>query len=307
MIAALVLARSESWCLGLTLRAACLYCDAIVFTDHRSDDATPDIAREVCAEMAVPLNYERIDDEHWDEMDVRQRMLARGRSLGADRFVIVDTDEVLTANVVPLARQLVGQCASGTAGALPMVATYHSLHRRRHDGVWGDRSRLTWCFYDDGLLRWSPDPADRYQHHMRAPRGCPNPPAFLAGSWPSGNADLNWGGVFHLQYASLARLKAKAAWYKIVETIRWPGRMSPQQLNQKYDWTLREEAHPDRGAPEFSAIPDAWWRGYLDRGWGRYIDLAAESWQARDARRLYAEFRKVSPDAFAGLELHGII
>lgn len=307
MILGLMLARNESWCLGLSLRAALLFCDGIVFTDHRSTDATPQIVEEVRRETGKPIDYRRVEDDHWDEMDVRHEMLVRGRRLGGKKFVVIDADEVLTANVIGLARSLIDPCPDRTCLALPMVSTYHSLYKRRVDGVWGERSRLSWCFSDDGSLSWAPDAG--YQHHMRVPRGCNQRPSYAAGAWhpEEGPVDQHWGGVFHLQFASLNRLKAKAVWYKIVETIRWPGRMSPEALNRKYDWTLREVCNPDDGAPEIVPVPDHWWRGYLDRGWGRHLDLAAEPWQAAEARRLYETHKQHFPGGFDGLDLHGIV
>lgn len=308
MIVGLMLARSEAWCLGLTLRAACVYCDVIVFTDHRSDDATPDIVREIAKETGKTIDYRRNDDERWDEMDVRQEQLNRGRSYGASHFVIVDADELPTANVLNVARSLVGQCPPGEARAFPMVAPYHSIHTRRIDGVWGRRSRLTWCFADAPELAWKA--ADGYQHHMRVPHGCKTPrPPYLGGTFGEDAVDINYGGIFHLQFAARHRLVAKAVWYKIMETIRWPGRMTAKELNKKYDWALKtdEDFSPEWYPPEHAPIPDEWWSGYIDRGWHRYLNLETEAWQAREARRLYAEHTKVKPKAFDGLDLYDVI
>jgi hypothetical protein len=226
--------------------------------------------------------------------------------MGGTHFVIVDADELLTFNVVSQAREIVLSCPSAHCLALPMVSSYWELHRRRVDGPYGQSSRLSWCFTDNGSLSWEPDFG--YHHHMRVPRGCPQRAHYypLCAAHPDiGPVHLNWGGVFHLQYASEARLKAKAVWYKVMETIRWPGRMSAQQLNRKYDWTL-DEIHADMSLPEFMPIPDEWWRGYINLGWHKHIDLLAEPWQAKDARRMYHEELTRAPSAFDGLKLHGV-
>jgi hypothetical protein len=299
-----MLARNEDWCLGLSLRAALLICDGVIFTDHGSTDRTREIVDEVRDETGKPIDYLRVDAEWWDEMPVRHEMLERGRRLGGKSFVIVDADEALTANLLPLAPKLIRECPPRTCLALPMVATYHSVWKRRVDGVWGYRSRLSWCFNDDGSLSWAPDGG--YQHHMRVPRGCDPRAPYAAGAWhrEDGPVDLGFGGVFHLQFVTRERLAAKSVYYKVMETIRWPGRMSADELNKKYDWTLSEAFGPDIGAPEFHPIPEHWWKGYQDLGWLRYLDVNRSPWQAEEARRLYAAN---PPGMFGGLEFHGVI
>jgi hypothetical protein len=112
-------------------------------------------------------------------------------------------------------------------------------------------------------------------------------------------AGKDFGGLFHLQFIDETRLRSKAAWYKMIETLRYPGKRSPSDLNQIYDWTLREDADP-----QIHNVPESWWAPYREKGWLRYLAPDAASWQLREARRLVAEHGR---EAFAGLNLHGIV
>ena len=51
----------------------------------------------------------------------------------------------------------------------------------------------------------------------------------------------------------------------MTETLRYPGKRTPQQLNSMYDWTLREH---DR--MELLPVPGSWWDGYRELGWLRH-------------------------------------
>lgn len=299
-IVGMMLTRNEDWVLGLSLRAALLYCDEIVIVDHNSTDQTQAIIDQVAREHPGRINLTVNKVSWWDEMDVRDAMLRRAREMGGTHLVIVDADEVLTGNLLPSARGLIEASPPGECLALPMVATYHSMYVRRIDWVWGIDSRLTWCFKDAPQLTWKPA-GDGYQHHQRVPYGAPQRPELIV-------AGMNAGGVFHLQYITKRRLEEKAAYYKMMEVVRWPSRMSPAGLNQKYDWTLRTGLTGERTDTKIQTepIPAEWWQAYAERGWldDSHFRPMAESWQASEARRFYAHY---GPEKFAGLELHGVV
>jgi glycosyltransferase involved in cell wall biosynthesis len=44
--------RNEAWCLGLTARAALMWCDELVILDHASTDRTAEIASEIAGECS---------------------------------------------------------------------------------------------------------------------------------------------------------------------------------------------------------------------------------------------------------------
>jgi glycosyltransferase involved in cell wall biosynthesis len=289
-VIALTATRNEDWVLGLSLRVSLSYCDAVVVTDHGSTDRTAQIIDEAQAEFPErAISTRRASDKEWMEMDIRQEMLDRGRGLGGTHFVIVDADEVPTGNLFSRLRELALKPARGCFVSLPMIATYHSPGVFRWDGPWGDSSRIPWAFHDSPALRWKV--SDPYQLHRRTPFKAADEGLLFAGR--------ESGGLFHLQFVNKARLQSKTAWYKMTETLRYPGKRSPQELNQIYDWTLREDART-----EIYDVPESWWAPYAEKGWLRHFTPDAESWQLHEARRLAADH---GLPAFAGLDLHGIV
>lgn len=289
-LVALMATRNEDWVLGLSLRVSLSYCDAVVVTDHDSTDRTEQIIRDSQAEFPdCPIDVRRVQSSEWREADVRQEMLERGRRLGATHFVIVDADEVPTGNLLPQLRSLALGAEPGWCAALPMIAPYHSPTVYRWDGQWGERSSIPWAFGDAANLRWKS--SNPYQLHRRSPLNANDQGLLLAGS--------KYGGLFHLQFINRNRLQSKAAWYKMVETITYPGKRTAADLNGMYDWTLREES-----TASIHVVPQAWWAPYEERGWLQYFRPDALAWQYHEARKLAALH---GPERFSGLELYGIL
>jgi glycosyltransferase involved in cell wall biosynthesis len=286
---ALTATRNEDWVLGLSLRVSLSYCDAVVITDHASTDQTAQIIQAAKAEFPNRhVSICRSENKEWMEMDVRQEMLDRGRELGGTHFVIVDADEVPTANLFPALRELALKPTRGCLVSLPMIAAYHTPSVFRRDGLWGETNQIPWAFCDSPALQWKGSGA--YQLHRRAPGRAVN-----LGIASIGKS----GGLFHLQFVNKARLQSKAVWYKMVETLRYPGKRSPAELNRMYDWTLREDAHT-----QINDVPDSWWAAYRDKGWLQHFVPDAVSWQLHEVRNLVAEH---GLEMFSGLDLHGIV
>lgn len=284
-IVTLMLSRNEAWCIGATVRAALEWSDTLVFMDHASTDETVDIIEQVRRDVGIArIVYARNDEPgHWAEMIVRQRTLDIARNCHATHIGIIDADEMVTANQVKYMRDYFATLRPGEQLHLPQVATYHSLDQRRTDEPWPQKWMVGFC--DAHGVTWRPA-SDGYQYHMRPPHGT------HASMYPPVEG-LREGGLFHFQHASLRRLRAKAVWYKMDETLRWPGRMSPDELNRKYDWTLRESS------PSLMQIPPEWW-GNLRRD---LIDIEREPWQERE---VFAMLDAHGVDKFRGIEPHGL-
>jgi len=289
-LVALTATRNEDWVLGLSLRVSLSYCDAVVVTDHGSTDRTAQIIHDAQAEFPnCPIDVRRVENGEWREADVRQEMLERGRRLNATHFVIVDADEVPTGNLLPQLRSLALAANAGWCATLPMIAPYHSATVYRWDGLWGEQSAVPWAFGDAAELRWKSSSA--YQLHRRSPLNANDQGLLVSGK--------ERGGLFHLQFINKSRLQSKAAWYKMVETITYPGKRTVADLNQMYDWTLREES-----TARIDVVPQAWWTTYQERGWLQYLKPDAPAWQFHEARRLAAHH---GIECFSGLELYGIV
>jgi hypothetical protein len=259
-------------------------------TDHGSTDRTERIIHEVRAEFPDrQISLRRSDDPEWMEMDVRQELLDRGRQLGGTHFVIVDADEVPTGNLLPRLRELALSPRAGCFVSLPMISPYHTPDVFRWDGNWGETNRVPWAFHDAARLRWKV--SNDYQLHCRPPHKAVNRGALIEGR--------DSGGLFHLQFVNKTRLQSKAVWYKMIEMLRYPGKWSPADLNQMYDWTLREGTET-----KLYPVPDPWWAPYREKGWLRHFSPEVASWQEHEIRRLVAEHGQ---ERFAGLDLHGVV
>ncbi|HLO42589.1 MAG TPA: hypothetical protein VK176_16320 [Phycisphaerales bacterium] len=312
----LMLVRNEDWILGFSLRAALMWCDQVLVMLDTCTDRSADIWTEVSREVSV--GRVKVSGAHfpattgWEEMLVRQQMLEIAvHQLEATHCAIIDADECLSGNLLEVAsrfdeapiRKIIAQHATrpGDLVSAPMVSPYdvngpsrlrvHPLNTRRIDGYFGRSSGISLAFRVGRDVRWQ-NAADGYTLHHRHPHGS-TPTHAIGGT----NEDqrIAAGGVIHWQYASKRRLQAKALWYKLVEQIQFPGRSTPEDLNEKYGWTLRTDGM------EAIPVPDTWIAPYA--GLLKHLNLDAEPWQLAEARRLAVSH----PHALKGLDTYGLL
>jgi hypothetical protein len=279
--------RSEDWILGLSLRALLLWCDEVIVGLHACTDRSQEIAQEV-AEETARVTTSVIGDDVWHEMSHRQGLLNIARDIGATHIAIVDADELLTANLLPLIRGAVTSVPQFSIFQLPWICLAGDLTKYWARGVWGEQQASA-AFQDHSIWHWKAQGKEGYEHHHRHPMG----KAFVP--WrPVSRRD---GGLMHLQFLSRHRLMAKQALYKIQEAIRWPGREPIYEINQKYDYAVY-------GGAQFqeALVPAEWWHGYEDLM--DYLHIDAEPWQEAEAKRLYAEHGAAK---FKGLDLFGVV
>jgi len=283
-LVALTCARSEDWILGVSMRVALEWVDAVVLLDHRSEDSTQAIAHDLLSEHGPDrVRYLRRDDDVWPEMAHRQLMLEVAREMGATHLALIDADEIVTANWLPDLRTAVERLSPLETLALWMVPVWgDARHFRDDDSIWS-HAYLTLAVGEDPGLAWQ-DREDGYCHHARAPRGA-KPAAQLG--------DRTSGGVMHFQFLNRRRLLAKHVWYRMIEHLRWPGRQTPDQLNAKYDAALNE------AGMRLSELPSPWldvYRPLLDR----HLNLDATPWYEGAISDLLATHGR---SYFAGLDL----
>jgi len=290
-IVGLMLARNEEWVIGTSLRAALLWCDEVVVLDHASTDATPRIVTAVAKESGGRVHsLHRPDVGVWEEMAHRQATLDEGRRVGGTHFAIVDADEVLSANLIPVIRACYDDLMPGDLLELPMVPCWRSCFGHRVDDcVWTNCS-WTHGFADDLLMGWRP--VEGYHYHHRAPIGAG--PAHR----PLPIGTMENGGVLHLQFAPWDRLTAKHAWYKMMETVRYPGRRTAAELNHMYGKALNE-----RGLRTKPCVA-SWWGGYPEDVIAPLLEPGGAPWQADECRRM---MREHGAHAFDGLDLFGVV
>lgn len=305
--------RNEAWCLGLSLRVALMWCDEVLVLLHECTDggASEAIVDGLEDGLRQRCWKRRINGE-WDEMQHRQMLLERARERGATHVAMIDADEVLTGNLLPVNyfdnvpqaapgityEGIRGQCAildSGTVLQLPGYNLRGSLTRYHANGIWGNRW-FSLAFKDDPALHWA---GDRF--HAREPQG--------KTLQPYRPIQQGQGGVMHLWGVSERRLRAKHALYVVTERLRWPKKSTEEIGNQYSLWRTPADSIPLYPAQRewhqpwtFADVPESWWEPYAHLM--RYIDLEAEPWQEAECRRLVEEHGR---ERFTGLDLFGVV
>ncbi len=282
-IVACMPARNEGWCIGLSARVALAWCDALVVGLHECDDDTEAVVDGIDGEISKLRFAGRL----WDEMPQRQRMLIEARRIGATHIAIVDADEVLTGNLLAVIRGYVEGLRAGRMLDLPGYNLRGGIDQYHVNGVWGRRWFST-AFKDHPQLHWSGD-----QYHHREPFGMS-----LVACQP---VTQNAGGTMHLWGASERRLRAKHAWYKMLEALRWPDKPR-REIDRYYSMAIWPGAAPqfDRNW-RYAPVPTGWWKPHVEAR--QYLNLDAEPWQEAEVRRLW---REDGPAKFVGLNLYGV-
>ncbi len=295
--------RNEDWVLGFSLRALLKWVDGVVVGLHNCTDHTPDIVSQVIMRESVGrVACHLFIEDSWTEMRHRQTLLESARHMGATHIVIVDADEILTANLVPGVRDAIEKLEERQTMEIPWLSVCEGWCYRT-DGVWGTdlsgqwRAWVTTAFRDDPDFHWAAAGDEKYDHHHRHPMGCDGNRSVWRAVSP-GN-----GGLLHLQFLSYRRLRAKQCLYVLNETLRWPGRMTPDELSQMYGLAVygHNRNHPSAGAME--GVPAEWLAGYEDLI-REHLHIDAEPWQETECRRLLAERGR---EKFSGLDLFGVV
>ena len=276
----LMLAHNEDWVIGTSARAALLWCDHLIILDHNSTDRTPQIVQEIATYNPGRVSLLTETDPAWNEMACRQRTLDEARRIGATHCAIVDADEILTANLLPVIRGEIEKLSPGRTIEVGMLAMWRSLYKyRTGHSIWSNRTDLTLAFCDQPSLCWTT--TQGYDHHHRAPLG------ITARVW-SGLT----GGVMHLQWASWRRLVAKHAKYKMMERIKYPAKATAE-IDRMYSLAL------DESDLIVSDAPIAWWDFYHD--WNIKLDAVPQ--QEAECQEWMKQY---GTELFNGLDLFGV-
>lgn len=289
-IVGLMPVRSEAWVLGLSARAALMWCDDLCIANHASTDATGDILGDLQQDFPGRVQVVSFPEGTWTEMQHRQTLLEMARRQSATHVAMIDADEILTGNMVKAIRPLIAMNQPKVTLQLPWLALPRAIDRYLTSGIWGPGQQVSMAFQDDPSAHWAT--RNGYDFHHRNPMGFP-PGAFRSPLKP------HQGGIMHLQFLDERRLRAKQALYQCTEILRWPGRKTPAELAAEYGRAVYE-SDPLKYAT--APIPDDWWSPYA--GLMKHLDLSdSETWQEVEVRRLIAEHGR---ETFAGLDLFGV-
>lgn len=285
--------RNEDWCLGLTLRAALMWCDEVVVLLHGCTDQSAEIVYAIQDEQPGRVqNLEVVGD--WEEMRHRQMLLTEARNLmDATHIAIIDADEILTGNLLQQAdggtwsSEVRHGIPRGHILELPGYNLRGGTMRYHANGIWGNRWFST-AFVDDPRLHWC---GDRFHH--REPFG-----AKLQTYRPIAHGA---GGIMHMWGADERRLAAKHRLYKVVERVRWPQK-PVAEIERMYSWATRGDSTVQAyGTPEtwkYTDVPQEWWEPYSHLM--QYLDLDREPWQTAATDEI---IRRHGAPYFEGLTL----
>lgn len=287
-LVAMMCCRNEDWILALSARAALMWCDVIAILNHASTDHTSDIIDQLCIEFPGRVYAFTEADQEWHEMDHRQMLVDFARELDPTHLAIVDSDEVLSGNLLASIRAHIESMAPGWILQLPGYNLRGGLDRYHANGIWGQRWFST-AFGDDPRLNWS---GDRF--HQREPGG-----ASMRQHRPIMQGQ---GGIMHLWGASERRLRAKHAAYKMIETLRWPSKSRPE-IELTYNQAFVPSANIQfEQLWRYAEVPAEWWAPYSELR--PCIKLDSIPWQEDMCRTLHVEH---GAERFAGLDLFGVI
>lgn len=274
--------RNEAWVCGLSMRVALKWCDSLVVLDHCSTDETPEIIEAVACENPGRVHIITERNPEWAEMSHRQRLLDEARRLGATHIGVIDGDEVLAGNLLPVIRTQIESLPPGGYVEVPMTCIWRGLEQYRTDGrIWANRVDLMLGFKDHPSLCWQK--IGGYDHHHRQPF---NGRCVFRGYGMS-------GGVLHLQWASWRRLVAKQRLYRAMERVKYPNKPVSEIAH------LYSHAVDERGLTLAGTNPE-WWAPYS--GLKRHVDLDGEPWQEAECERLIERY---GIEYFQGLDVAG--
>ncbi len=96
-IVGLVRVRNESAVIEQCLKALSIYTDAIIVLDDASEDNTVKIVESLSEQCHVQKIIKK-STWHFDEAGDKNALLKAGREIGGTHFIVIDADEMLTAN-----------------------------------------------------------------------------------------------------------------------------------------------------------------------------------------------------------------
>lgn len=242
-IVGLLTARNEAQFITQTLYALARYTDAIVFLDDASDDNTVEIVKSLAKECHIERILEK---KSWyrDEPGDRNAVLAAGREIGGTHFIILDADEMFTANCAnndALRRQILA-LQPGQRLQMSWVQLWRSVHHYRYDdSIWTNNYKH-FAFCDDGQCFYKSD----FIHTSRVPDNLAGQTLVISGYE---------FGVLHFQFVNWRNLLIKQAWYRCLEHIHHPNK-SITEINTRY------APSKDETGLGLKLAPPEWFGGY---------------------------------------------
>lgn len=278
-IVGLVQIRNEAAIIEQCLHALSFYTDAIVILDDASDDNTVKIVQSVAQKYHVEkiVCNEASAWLHRTESDNRQKLLDAGREIGGTHFIVLDADEMMSANCKQnnFLRNIILRLNPGDRLQMNIIHVWTNFERYRID----DREILKFfIFCDDGKCYYLP----QFLHVVRVPLNL------------KGGANLVLDNsnycLMHLGYAHWPSVLIRQAWYKCLERVRNPQK-SISEINSWYP------AHKEKDVTTYP-IPIHWLEEYsfFDPKLFEYETV----WRSK---QIFGWFEQYGQDYFKDLEI----
>lgn len=217
-IVGLVRVRNQAQTIEQHLKALACYTDALVVLNNASGDKTVDIVKSLQNEC----NIEKIlHKSFWYQDDAvdYNRMLFAGRQIGGTHFIVLNSDELFTANCQEknLLKTKIQSLEPGDQLTVNKIRLWNSTDRYRIDGGYVIKSV---AFCDDGLAQ--------FQANSQIPENLLGKKIKLL--------PFHRYGVLSFAKVNWTNLQLKTIWNKCFERITHPDKQA-SELNEKYKET----------------------------------------------------------------------
>jgi glycosyltransferase involved in cell wall biosynthesis len=218
-IVALMPVRNEARTIEQILRAIACYSDSMVILDDASDDNTLEILHNLAGELTIEKIIEK---KTWvrDEKADRQALLDAGRAVGGTHFIVLDADQMFSADCLRNGwlRNRILCLEPGQVLCAPILNIWGSIDKYRDDpecNPYQKRWMEPVVVCDDGFSNYS-DVAEMFGasgaiHIWRFPLS-------LKGLMYQNITDLDHG-VLHFKSINLEDVFFKCIWYMFLELV----------------------------------------------------------------------------------------
>jgi glycosyltransferase involved in cell wall biosynthesis len=255
-IVGLVAVRNEESFIKNCLKALSVYADAIVVLDDASEDKTLSIVQSLKNECHIE---HIIAKKEWarNERGDKNALLQAGRAIGGTHFILMDADEMFTAQCAKnnWLRNKILALVPGQMMEFPMMNLWESIHFYRndaqcnpHDDKWNCIPAVLCddgsCNYDDNRC-WGPSGT---MHVPRQPvnRKCTSFSKVIR------IHEVNYG-LLHFKSVNLEEIASRKVWYMCLEFIKSG---SAQMVNTFYEREFKGML--DTSNIHLESVPDQW-------------------------------------------------
>src|SRR5581483_4331962 len=255
-IVGLVAVRNEEGIIKNCLKALSVYTDSIVVLDDASQDSTLSIILSLQKECKIE---HIITKDKWvrDEKGDKNALLYAGRAVGGTHFILIDADEMFTAQCAQdnWLRNKILALAPGQMIEFPMINLWGSTAHYRNDALCNPRQDKWNCIpgvlCDDGTCNYDSNPCWGPSGTMHVSR---QPAKRKCNSFRSVIRlhDVNYG-LIHFKSVNLEEVATKKVWYMCLEYIKSG---DPDKINAFYNAEFKGMV--DTTDITLESVPNSW-------------------------------------------------